>query len=148
MMTVTGEPVTTMTHSLLPTGRDSGCLTPRCRQAAPPCPAWCDRDHGDDLYVHHSPPVRWINPEDCGDDWRVEVSLYRGDDWMHPHPIGDTAIDLYISGDGSMIDAGDEDRPELSGYLMPNDLRNLARWLLQVAEHADPPHQRYACRTR
>lgn len=106
------------------------------------CPAWCDGDHEPDApYIHRGAVQCWSNGDEEGNDLRVEVSLYRGDDCLYPHLSGDTAIDLYFSGDDSMIDITDEGRPELSGFVMPDELRSLARWLLAVAEQADPHHR-------
>jgi hypothetical protein len=120
---------------------------PQTRQAtvsAAPCPPWC-HEHFGDLHEHRSGVQVWDNPAaNEGDDWRVEVSLYRGDDnspWMPTAEIGDTVVELYITGESGMINvAADENRPQLSGYLLPDQIRSLAKWLLAKADEADPHH--------
>jgi hypothetical protein len=120
---------------------------PQTRQptvSAAPCPSWCDDDHGDDPHTHYSAICEWAKPAaGHGDDWRVEVRLYRGDDdspWLPTAAIGDTVVELYLNGDYGMIDANEDDRPELSGYLLPDQIRSLAMWLLAMADEADPNH--------
>jgi hypothetical protein len=111
---------------------------PRTDAAIPPCPSWCDAPHPSDPYTHYSAVCEWANPATHeGDDWRIGIYLYRGDDCLF-NDVGDTAVELYITGDGSMINADEEDRPELGGYLMPDQIRALATWLLAMADKADP----------
>ena len=109
-----------------------------------PCPPWC-HEHFGDVHEHRSGVQVWDNPGPGeGEDWRVGVRLYRGDDyssWMPTAEIGDTVIELYITGDAGIITADDDGRPELSGYLLPNQVRSIAMWLLAMADGADP------CRT-
>lgn len=109
------------------------------RHQAPPCPSWCDASHSGDPFTHYSAIWEWDKAAIDGDDWRVGICLYRGDDCLFPG-VGDTAIELYITGDGQMINADEEDRPELGGYLMPDQIRALATWLLAMADRADPNH--------
>jgi hypothetical protein len=118
--------------------------TPQTRQAtasAPPCPSWCETNHHvSDPYTHYSATWEWANPApDDGDDWRIGICLYRGDDPLYDE-VGDTGIEIYVTGDGFMINADEEDRPELGGYLMPDQIRALATWLLAMADEADPHH--------
>lgn len=129
-----------MGRAMTPTHqRKTGIPVPR----RAPCPPWC-HEHFGDLHEHRSGVQVWDNPDpDEGDDWRVEVTLYRGDDyssWMPTAEIGDTVVELYITGDIGMINVADGNRPELSGYLLPDQARSLAMWLLTMADAADPHH--------
>jgi hypothetical protein len=91
--------------------------------------------------VHHaSTPRVWSAPTNDGDAWRLGMSICRSDEPRSSrlYHIGETYLELSVTGTGAMIDIDESGCPALSGYLIPDTARSLARWLLAVADQADP----------
>lgn len=113
-----------------PPHRQPSNKTPACRrEALLPCPRWCTSHNG----VRHCSDWRVWEGTDAP---RFKFQLVRHDmaekDGVH---IGQTDFTVRVA---SQCGCFDEDGHPVDGFLLPNVMREFARWLTALAAVADP----------